>query len=157
MSPGRRRRLARPLSRWPLLSSQGTPGAPCEEQHVAWGTQSPLVRGRHPQGRPALCSQWKCVQGRRRTLIGQWGGEEQGVRAEGFGSPPPLGSGGASSHPDPRVLGQKAVKAFLCKYLQNIHLIKDLNPESIENSQDSKKKKQLKKQAKYLKRFQIRK
>lgn len=124
---------------------------------MAWGTQSPLVRGRHPQGRPALCSQWKCVQGRRRTLIGQWGGEEQGVRAEGFGSPPPLGSGGASSHPDPRVLGQKAVKAFLCKYLQNIHLIKDLNPESIENSQDSKKKKQLKKQAKYLKRFQIRK
>lgn len=35
------------------------------------------------------------------------GWEERGVRAEGSGSPPPLGSGGASSQPDPRDLGRR--------------------------------------------------
>ena len=50
---------------------------------MAWGTQNPLIRGRHPQGRSALHSQWKCGQGRRRTLISQRGGGEWGGRAEG--------------------------------------------------------------------------
>ena len=116
---------------------------------MAWGTQNPLIRGRHPQGRSALHSQWKCGQGRRRTLISQRGGGEWGGRAKGSGSLPPLGSGGASSQPDPRALGQTAVRAFLCKYLQNTHLINCLNPESIEYSQNLKKK------AKYFRRFQI--
>lgn len=68
---------------------------------MAWGTQSPLIRGRHPQERSALSFQWKCVQGQRRALISQWDGGERGGGTEGSGSPPPLGSGGASSQPDP--------------------------------------------------------
>lgn len=48
---------------------------------------------------------------------------------------PPQGSGGASSSQSHRIEGRQSLPG---KYLHNIHLIKDLDPESTKDSQDSR-------------------
>lgn len=136
VSPGRCRRLARPLSRWPLLSSQGTPGVPFEEQHVAWGARSPSEAGVPREGQHCAPSRSAFRVGEGPSLasgVGGAGGQGRGLRLTASTGFRRRQLSTRSQRPGP-----KAVKAFLCKYLQNIYLIKDLNPESIENCQDSK-------------------
>lgn len=93
------------------------PGAPLQMPRGPWGgLELPVLqRGRGLGGR--------------KTLIAS--GREGWSR--GF-CPPPRGSAGASSQLRPRVAGKKAGKVSPGKYLHNIHLIKDLDPESTKNS-----------------------